>query len=395
MDTPRPGFRPGQNEVVKRQSGSGVCALWVYMALVLAGCGAPGEPVPPTPPLPVTITDLSAQQAGDAVMLNFTMPTKSVVGDKLPEVPTMEILRGSLSADGTPDAKTFHVVDTVPGAMIKSYLEKGRVHFVDPVAPAEIRSLAGTTVIYRVRARVSDKKTSAPSNDASLKLFVVAAAIENLRANLTEHGTELAWAPPEQTSGGETIAAIEQYHVYRGELDPSSSEAAARDMGHAVWKSPLVQIATTKIPEYRDSAFDYGKTYVYRVRSSLAGGGASAALESNDSNSVVLTPLDTFPPAAPQGVVAAVLPGAETGQAVVDLSWSISVEADLAGYRVYRSEKQGERGKLLTAEVLLTPAYRDNSVTVGQHYWYGVSAVDRAGNESALSEPVSVDVSQP
>jgi fibronectin type 3 domain-containing protein len=118
-------------------------------------------------------------------------------------------------------------------------------------------------------------------------------------------------------------------------------------------------------------------------------------LESDDSNGAILTPLDTFPPAAPQGVVAAVLPGAEAGKSVVDLSWSISIEADLAGYRVYRSEKQGERGELLTAELLLTPAYRDNSVTIGQNYWYSVGAVDRSGNESALSDPVSVEIAQP
>ncbi len=395
MDTPSRGFTQRKREAIGRPAGALVCPVLVILILALAGCGAPGDPVPPSPPIPVTISDLSARQMGDAVMLTFTLPTKSVLGDKLPEVPTMEILRGSLSPDGKADDKSFHIVDTVPGAILKSYLEKGKVRFPEPVAPAEIRAVAGSTVIYRVRARVSDKKTSANSNDASLKLFAVAAPIVNLRTDLTEHGVELSWTAPAQTSGGEAIAAIEQYHVYRGELDPSPAASAAKDMAHASWKSPLMQIASTKVPEYRDSAFDYGKTYVYSVRSSLSGSGDGVALESNDSNSAVLTPLDTFPPTAPQGVVAAVLPGAEAGRPVVDLSWSISVEADLVGYRVYRSEKPGERGKLLTAELLLTPAYRDNSVAIGQHYWYSVSAVDRSGNESALSDPVSVEIAQP
>ncbi len=158
-----------------------------------------------------------------------------------------------------------------------------------------------------------------------------------------------------------------------------------------------MQIAVTKSPEYRDLGFDYGKTYAYVVRATLGGSGENGGLESSDSHSVILTPVDTFPPAAPRGMVAAVLPGSEAGRLVVDLSWSINVEADLAGYRVYRSDKEGERGKLLTPELLLTPAYRDNSVATGQQYWYSVTAVDRSGNESSASEQmaVSVEATQP
>lgn len=375
--------------------GTAVCALLFGYLLVAAGCGAPGEPMPPSPPIPIAITDLSARQTGDAVMLTFTMPSKSVSGDKLVEVPAMEVMRGSLAADGTVDPRSFRVVETVPGAMIQSYLEKGKVQFLDPLTPAEIRGLAGATVIYRVRARVSDKKTSASSNAVALKLFAVAAPVEDLRANLTESGIELTWTAPVQTSGGGPIAAVGQYQVYRGELDPASSAAATKDIARAVWKSPLVQIATTKTPEFQDSRFDYGKTYAYVVRSTLSAGGESAGPESNDSASVILTPKDTFPPAAPKEIVAAVLPGAEAGKLVVDLSWSINVEADLAGYRVYRSDRRGERGEQVTAELLLTPAYRDNSVESGRKYWYSVSAVDRSGNESALSEQVIVETTQP
>jgi hypothetical protein len=407
MDTSSPGFRHGQIKTVNRPIGAGIYPLknraglkpgtyiWILLglALLIVGCGAPGEPVPPTPPIPTAITDLSASQAGAGVMLSFMMPRKSVVGETLPEVPTMEILRGSLLPDGTVDPKSFHVVDTVPGAMIASYTEKGKVRFLDPVAPEEIRAHPGATAVYRVRARVTDKKVSANSNDASVKLFVVGAPAENLRANLTENGIELSWTPPEKTSSDEPIAGIEQYHVYRGEIDPSAAEAVEKDINRAAWKSPLVQIASTTTPQYRDSAFDYGKTYVYVVRETL--GGAAPGLESNDSHSVILTPKDTFPPAAPQGIVAAVLPGAEAGKLVVDLSWSINVEPDLAGYRLYQSEQQGQRGTLITPALLLTPAYHDSSVAVGKHYWYTVTAVDRAGNESAPSEQIFVELLQP
>ena len=92
---------------------------------------------------------------------------------------------------------------------------------------------------------------------------------------------------------------------------------------------------------------------------------------------------------------AAIQPGATSGSVAVELSWSINVEPDLAGYRVYRSQQDGERGVLLTAELLPSPAYRDNSAQSGQRYWYTVTAVDRSGNESAPSLAVAVDVAQP
>jgi fibronectin type 3 domain-containing protein len=79
----------------------------------------------------------------------------------------------------------------------------------------------------------------------------------------------------------------------------------------------------------------------------------------------------------------------------VELSWSINVEPDLAGYRVYRAEQEGVRGALLTPELLPSPAYRDNSVQSGHRYWYTVTAVDRSGNESAPSLAVEIEVAQP
>ncbi len=127
--------------------------------------------------------------------------------------------------------------------------------------------------------------------------------------------------------------------MYRGELDPASEEAASKDLSKAAWKMPLLQIAAVKTPEYRDSAFDYGKTYAYLVRSVL--NGATGGLESGDSHAVILTPQDTFPPAAPRGMVAAGAVWCHSREYVVDLSWAINVEADLAGYRVYRSEQAG------------------------------------------------------
>jgi len=370
-----------------------ISAVLFSYILFTDGCGAPGEPVPPVPPTPVAITDLTASQAGDAVQFSFTMPNKSTLGEKLKEVPAFEILRGSLKPDGTADEKSFRVVDTVPGSLVNEYVRKDKVEFLDAISPQDLKAHAGDTVLYRVRTYVSSKKISASSPSAALRLYPVPAPISSLEVELTENAIDLKWQPPTSTTAGEPLGAIPEYHIYRGELDPQTAGAAKLDLRKGTWKAPLLQIAVTTMPEYHDVGFDYGKTYAYTVRSVIQVQGT--ALESSDAPLVVLTPRDTFPPAAPQSVVAAVLPGNTGESKVVDLSWSINLETDLAGYRVYRSEQEGTPGELLSKELLPTPAYRDTSVHDGQKYWYRVTAVDKAGNESAPSQSIAVEVEQP
>jgi hypothetical protein len=364
--------------------------LLLFFAGIAGGCGAPGEPTPPSPPIPNPVTDLKGVQVGDAVLLTFTLPTKSTLGLRLNEVPTLEVWRGSLRPDGTPDSRSFHLVDTVPAAILKSYIQEGNVSFPDPVQPEELRGRTGETALYRVRTRVSERKGSADSNQIAIDLYPVPQRIENLQAVVTEKSIPLTWSPPTSTSAGAQLPAIQEYHVYRGELDPSSTAAAQKGLSSAVWKFPLLQIGVSKEPTYEDNSFDFDRTYAYVVRSVISEGGAP--LESADSNPVILTAKDIFPPAAPQDLVAAVLPGTAAGSSVVDLSWSINLETDLAGYRVYRSASDNGRGQLLTADLLRTPSYRDTTVVSGHRFWYAVTAVDRSGNESPPSNVALAEV---
>src|SRR5882724_6950472 len=49
--------------------------------------------------------------------------------------PAVEILRGTLKTDGSPDSRSFRVVDTIPGALIDNYRSEDHLHFTDPIAP--------------------------------------------------------------------------------------------------------------------------------------------------------------------------------------------------------------------------------------------------------------------
>jgi hypothetical protein len=368
-------------------------AFWPAIFLFfLGGCGAPGEPTAPSPPVPTAIADLSARQAGDGVQLTFTMPSKTIRGDRLTEPPSIEVLRGALKSDGSPDAKSFRIVYTIPGSLVGNYRAAEQTQFTDPVAPDETRAHPGATLVYRVRTRVSKKRASPDSNAVTLRVLPVPQRIASLQAKLSETSIDLTWTPPAQTSGGDPLNSISTFHIYRGELDSRTHDPATKDVPHEKWISPIALLANSDTAGYRDTQFDFGKTYVYVVRSAITAEGNP--LESDDSDPLILAAVDTFPPSVPQGVVAAVTSADGASQAEVDLSWSINPETDLAGYRVYRSEQQNDKGQLVTSDLLLSPAYRDTSVRPEHTYWYRVTAVDRVGNESPPTPPVAADVAR-
>ena len=365
----------------------------ILIFALAAGCGAPGEPVPPSPPVPVAIADLAARQSGDGVELVFTLPSKSIRGEKLASAASVEVLRGALRPSGSPDTKSFRVVYTIPGAMVENYRAAEHIRFRDPISPEETKAHPGAVVAYVVRTRVSAKRASADSNVVTARVFPVPEIISAVQIHLTEPAIELSWPAPGHTSAGEPLSSISVYHVYRGEIPMGTSTPSGKDLAATKWSAPLSLLATANEDSYRDTQFEFGKAYVYVVRSLIVQEGTE--IESDPSEPATIAAIDTFPPAAPQELVAAVLPGAPTGTYIVDLSWSLNVETDLAGYHVYRSEQEGTRGQLVNRDLLPTPAVRDNSVEPGHRYWYTVTAVDRAGNESPPSTPVAVDLTQP
>lgn len=88
-----------------------------------------------------------------------------------------------------------------------------------------------------------------------------------------------------------------------------------------------------------------------------------------------------LPPSAPTGLTAT------AGDRQVQLDWDDNGEEDLDGYNVYRSEG----GDYVKQNLSLLPAsnYLDATVLNGTTYYYVVTAVDLAGQESAVSQEVS------
>lgn len=97
-------------------------------------------------------------------------------------------------------------------------------------------------------------------------------------------------------------------------------------------------------------------------------------------------PADAAPPAAPSGVNATVL--SDSGH--VELTWSPNGEPDLAGYGVYRATVSTGPWLRLDPQPVTTESYRDPSPPAIDRVWYAITAIDRAGNESAKSAPIKV-----
>ena len=165
--------------------------------------------------------------------------------------------------------------------------------------------------------------------------------------------------------------------------------SGARTTVGAAQKPALQRIGDSASSPFLDSQPELGARYQYVVRSVVMYEGKP--LESSDSNVTGVTARDMFPPSTPEGLIVTLIPAqAASGNfpaspAYLELSWAIAPEHDVAGYNVYRSECSGEAGKRQNADLLPTPAFRDMNVAPGKTYYYTVTAVDRARNESAPS----------
>jgi hypothetical protein len=360
----------------------------LILSVITSGCASPSEPYERKPLVPQAITDLAAARSGNNVVLSFTLPNETTDRRPLDDPVAIEIYRdfeSSAGAGGTWSAPVKpSLLVAIPASMASRYSDQGRVHYTDTLGGENYAQHAGTSAVYVVRTRASEKKPSANSNAVAVSVQPAPEPIEDLKTEVTPTAIVLTWTPPKPIDDSTPVVA--GYRIYRGEADPAAT------VENPQLKSPLAGIGESGASSlsFRDAQFDFGKTYAYSVRSFTQSPGRT--LESAASNLAIITPHDTFPPAAPQGLATAFVPAQGNVPAHIELSWAISPETDLAGYNVYRTEQSGSRGTLLDMELLLTPAFRDMNVQPGRAYLYSVTAVDSSGNESPSSVAVSSGV---
>lgn len=123
------------------------------------------------------------------------------------------------------------------------------------------------------------------------------------------------------------------------------------------------------------------KLYYFRIVSSRQNQPAETSVTKTFSTISVLE--DNSPPTTPNGVDTAL--NGEPGKAVV--FWSPIFDSDLKGYKIYRSEYKN--GSYQSLENRIIPKgqerYTDSTVIPGKKYYYRVTSIDQAGNESGFN----------
>jgi len=236
----------------------------------------------------------------------------------------------------------------------------------DPLVPLFREGRIGRVFLrYGVTAQRDRKKVSELSPLVALlprvppdRPFAVVPTVEEGRVCLD-------WRAPAAMLDGTRPAKIAGYAVYR--RDAADEEYEDRPLGVALGATTYVD--ATVVPD---------RSYVYTVRAAPVA--ELPLILGPAADEAPVSTRDVFPPPAPEGVLVL----SEAGGA--RLVWNPSLAGDLASYRVYRREKDGWKR---IADGLKDPVYFDAEANGGGAAptlvsAYGVTAVDKSGNESAM-----------
>ncbi len=349
-----------------------ICSsVLLVAAVLLSGCGKRLPPQPPIERVQQRTESLSGVQRGNQVLLSWPAPLRNAPNSSVQSVRRIDVYRlaekptSPLPLTEEEFAERSTLIGSVPYDDIKNTK--------DTLTYRDTLELAGepTRLRYAVRYVNHAGQRASFSN---ILLIEPAARIANpptvLPAEYNETGITIKWQPSSTNIDGSVPVNLLGYNVYR--LDESQSD---------VDQNPI-NASLVSGTQFVDKNFKFGQTYRYFARSvSLGTGGAQ--VESVNSNIVPVTPRDTFPPSAPAGISLAPAPGR------LSMYFAPNQEPDLAGYNIFRSTDPNLPKKKwikLNTSLWTKTTFTDDKVESGKTYYYYITAVDQAGNESEPSD---------
>ena len=417
---------------------SAVFAFSAVSALLFLGsCGKKGPPLPPLLKIPAAAPDLTASRRGDIVDLQFTVPTTNTDGSRPANMDRVEVYAVTTAPGAAPEAlsdaqivKYGTRIDVVgvkaprdpdltadpdePSEEVEppegAGLDQGAVAHVEEAIGDDA---AEPTEVPREGRAAKSKPTEgaversgplvAPVADPPLRTYAVVGVSTRGKKGAVSKRVAVPLAPPPPPPEAPTIAYTEREITVTW---PRENPSAASDGEEVLPSRPLgppkpaieytVYDATNpealkkltpspiSDPKYTDRRIAWGEERCYTVRSTLRMG--SATIESDAGPPECRTLVDKFAPATPKGLASISSAGA------INLIWEPNTEGDLAGYIVLRGtphEGAGEAPALEPISAPITETRFTDAVVAGTTHVYAVQAIDRAGNVSAASAPVT------
>lgn len=365
-----------------------LCSLTIWS---LIGCGTPGAPQPPSLHLPQPITDLKAVRRGDKVYLSWTAPAETTDGEGIRAEGAVLVCR-ALQTPSVASCRDKAGDVTLPATNAQA---DRRQTFVDDIGPLLAANDPRDFLTYNVIAANNRGRTAGPSNPVAVFLAPSVRAV-TLHAAVQREGVKLYTSimngPPSSRFNTRYFCRFERQvgEVTSVVENPFALTSSSPPLDHG-----FVGFADSSLEVIdRNPVWEKPQTYTFICRARVLSRDGTKVLDEFDSepsNPVTITPHDTFPPAAPQGVQAVYSSG------FVDLAWHPNTESDIAGYNVYRQVANGAAQKANDKPVVAS-AFRDDKlegVAPGTELTYYVTAVDTQGNESERSQPATELVPKP
>lgn len=342
-------------------------------------CGKRRPPLPPIERVPQRTELLSGAQRGNQVILSWPAPLRNAAEGSVQSIRRVDVYRVA-ERPNSPLPLTeeeFAARATLIGSVTYDEIKKAgnNLTYIDTLElggePARLR--------YAVRYVNSAGQSAAFSNFFLMEPAAKVAEPPRIIKTGNEYSEEantITWEAPKTNTDGSTPVNLLGYNMYR--TTASQPQTA---------QSPLNPQPITAT-QYQDRNFKFGEKYTYVVRS-VSLGTEGKPVESLNSNSIEMSPVDTYPPAAPERPSI----GATAGK--LSIFWVANSEPDLAGYYLYRSTDPNlakDKWTKLTPNLYTKTTFTDENVESQKTYYYYVVAVDKAGNMSPMSDLVSETV---
>jgi hypothetical protein len=343
--------------------------------LTLPACGKRRPPLPPAESIPQRTELLSGIQRGSQVILSWPAPLRNASDSSVQSIRRIDVYR---------------LAEPVNAPQALTELEFGERSTLIGSVPFENIPAGGGTITYTdeltisepVRLRYAIRYVNASGQRATFSNFLLIEPAPRVSlppvvedpAALTVQAITIRWRPPATNVDGSTPVNLLGYNVYRSSrTQPLPAQ------------TPLNGATPLTTTSFADQNFEFGEEYTYVVRAVSLGTGGNP-VESLNSNSVSLAPVDTFAPSAPSGLSAAAASGR------ISLFFAANPERDVVGYNVFRSTDPTQplaSWTKLNRALLERTTFHDESVQTGVKYYYYLTAVDNVGNVSQPSDVIS------